>query len=305
MPIGRYAPSPTGSLHLGNLRTAVVAWLFARADGSAFRLRWDDLDETANPQHETQQLADLHALGIDFDDEPLRQSTRLDEYRAVISALVDAGHTYRCWCSRRDIREAAVAPHGVPGAYPGTCRTLTAEEIAEREASGRPPAIRLRTDGEDVTIIDSLHGPHQRRMDDIVLQRGDGIPAYNLVVVIDDDEQGVEEVVRGADLLDSTPRHAHLSRVLGLVEPRWTHVPLVVDSAGDRLAKRDGSAGLAAWIAAGDTTPGLIAAFGRSLGIPVGERSSLPELLAEFDPRAVPTTPTALRPDEPELSTER
>ncbi len=302
MPTGRYAPSPTGSLHLGNLRTAVAAWLFARVDGSPFRLRWDDLDETADPRHETEQLADFAALGIDFDGEPLRQSTRLDEYRDIISTLVEAGHTYRCWCSRRDIREAAAAPHGVPGAYPGTCRTLTAVEIAEREASGKRPAIRLRTNGEVVTVVDSLHGRHRRPMDDIVLQRGDGIPAYNLVVVIDDDAQGVREVVRGADLLDSTPRHAYLQRVLGIVEPRWTHVPLVVDGGGDRLAKRDGSAGLAAWIAAGGTTHGLIAAIGRSLGVPVGSRASLPELLAEFDPRAVPMAPTVFRPEGPELS---
>lgn len=292
MPTGRYAPSPTGTLHLGNLRTAVAAYLFARARGGEFLLRWEDLDVTADPRHEAGQLADLTALGIEFDGIVARQSTRLDAYREVIDDLRRRGLTYPCWCSRREIREAAVAPHGAPGSYPGTCRDLTRAETAAHEASGRPPATRLRSDQVDVTVVDSLHGSQTRRMDDIVLERGDGTPAYNLAVVIDDDWQGVAQVVRGHDLLESTPRHAYLQRLLGLREPEWTHVPLVVDSGGDRLAKRDGSTGLAAWVDAGGTVPALVAAFGRTLGIETGTGATLPELVDRFVPGAVPLTPT-------------
>ena len=301
MPTGRYAPSPTGTLHIGNLRTAVAAYLFARAGGSEFLLRWDDLDATADPRHEAGQLADLGALGIEFDGTALRQSTRLDAYREVIDDLRRRGLTYPCWCSRREIREAVVAPHGVPGSYPGTCRELTRAETAAHEASGRPPATRLRAEQVDVSVVDSLHGPHTRRMDDIVLERGDGTPAYNLAVVIDDDWQGVAQVVRGLDLLESTPRHAYLQRLLGLREPEWTHVPLVVDSGGDRLAKRDGSTGLAAWEGAGGTVSGLVAAFGRTLGIDTGTEATLPELVARFDPETVPHPPTRYDGEAPGL----
>lgn len=300
MPTGRYAPSPTGTLHLGNLRTAVAAHLFARAGGGEFLLRWDDLDTTADPRHEAGQLADLTALGIEFDG-VARQSTRLGAYREVIDELRRRGLTYPCWCSRREIREAAVAPHGAPGSYPGTCRDLTRAETAAHEASGRPPATRLRSAQVDVSIVDSLHGPQTRRMDDIVLERGDGTPAYNLAVVIDDDWQGVGQVVRGRDLLESTPRHAYLQRLLGLREPEWTHVPLVVDEGGGRLAKRDGSTGLAAWVSAGGTVPGLVAAFGRTLGIETGSRATLPELIERFDPDAVPLSPTRYDADSPGL----
>lgn len=301
MPTGRYAPSPTGTLHLGNLRTAVAAYLFARAGGGELLLRWDDLDATADPRHEAGQLADLTALGIEFGGVAARQSARLGAYREVIDELRRRGLTYHCWCSRREIREAAVAPHGVPGSYPGTCRDLTRAETAAHEASGRPPATRLRSEPVDVTIVDSLNGTRTQRMDDIVLERGDGTPAYNLAVVIDDDWQGVEQVVRGHDLLESTPRHAYLQRLLGLREPEWTHVPLVIDVGGDRLAKRDGSTGIAAWVSAGGTVAGLVAAFGRTLGVETGSRATLSELVERFDPGAVPLTPTRYDTDAPGL----
>ncbi|MEZ5247376.1 MAG: tRNA glutamyl-Q(34) synthetase GluQRS [Acidimicrobiales bacterium] len=301
MPTGRFAPSPTGTFHLGNLRTAAAAWLFARTSGSEFVLRWEDLDATADTRHEVTQLADLAALGIDFDGQPVRQSTRTEAYREVVEDLAGRGLTYPCWCSRREILGAAVAPHGSPGFYPGTCRELTRGQIAAHEASGRPPALRLRTELAEVDIVDSLHGHVRHRMDDIVLQRGDGTPAYNLVVVIDDEFQGVGQVVRGDDLLDSTPRHAYLQRLLGFREPVWTHVPLVVDERNERLSKRDGSAGLATWRDRGGTVDGLLTAFGRTLGI-AGERSSLREMISEFEPQGVPLAPTVFFPDGPELS---
>jgi glutamyl-tRNA synthetase len=293
MPTGRYAPSPTGTFHVGNLRTALAAWLFARVADSSFLLRWEDLDVTADPRHEVTQARDLAALGVEFDGVAVRQSERIETYDEVIAELSHRGLTYRCWCSRREIREAAAAPHGVTGHYPGTCRELTTAEVARHTATGRPPALRLRADRVDIDITDSLHGPVSRTMDDIVLRRGDGTPAYNLTVVVDDHLQGVGEVVRADDLLDSTPRHAYLQRVLGFTEPIWTHVPMVIDAQGDRLAKRDGSAGLEEWQQAGGTAGSFVAEAGRSLGIAdLNDEATVDELLVGFDQFAVPLSPT-------------
>jgi glutamyl-tRNA synthetase len=302
MAIGRYAPSPTGTLHLGNLRTAVAAWLFARHNGSDFRLRWEDLDRTAQPGFETSQRRDLARLGLDFDGDEMRQSARIEVYRETIAELTRAGLTYPCWCSRRDIRDAPAAPHGPPGAYPGTCRDLSATTVRANRDSGRPPALRLRTDADELTVIDRLRGPLTGRVDDFVLARGDGTPSYNLVVVVDDAAQGVEEVVRGEDLLDSTPRHAYLQRVLGIPEPVWTHVPLVVDSSGVRLAKRDGSNGLDRWLDAGGSVAGLIAAFGRTLGIEVDTTATLADLLVGFEPDRIPPHAATTGPSGAELA---
>jgi len=302
MAIGRYAPSPTGTLHVGNLRTAVVAWLFARSEGSELRLRWEDLDTTARPEHEARQRRDLTRLGIEFDGDEMRQSDRLRIYQDVIDDLNRAGLTYPCWCSRREIREATAAPHGLRGAYPGTCRSLDTTASRALRESGRPPALRLRTDQRELTIVDRLHGPSTGVVDDFVLARGDGTPAYNLVVVVDDAAQGIEEVVRGDDLLGSTARHAYLQRVLGVPEPRWTHVPLVFDSTGTRLAKRDGSNGLDHWLAAGGSVASLLAAFGRTLGIAVGPTATIDDLLAGFDPDRIPRQPAALGPTGAELA---
>lgn len=281
---GRFAPSPTGTLHLGNLRTALAAWLAARSTGSEILLRFEDLDDaTARIDHETRQREDLELLGLTWDGEPVRQSERLDLYQDALGDLERAGLTYRCWCSRREVREAASAPHIPPGHYPGTCRVLSTDEVREREASGKPPALRLRTDHPEVTVIDRLHGPHTEVVDDFVLRRGDGTPAYNLVVVVDDADQGVEEVVRGDDLLASTPRHAHLQRLLGLSEPRWLHVPLVLGPDGDRLAKRDGAVALGDRITLGDRPERLVAVMAASLGLAVPEREITPtDLLRRF-----------------------
>ncbi|HEX4866439.1 MAG TPA: glutamate--tRNA ligase family protein, partial [Acidimicrobiales bacterium] len=203
MPTGRFAPSPTGDLHLGNLRTALLAWLFARSAGSRFLVRVEDLDPvTSDTGHEARQLADLAALGLDWDGPVIRQSARRGRHEEMLAALVARGLTYPCFCSRREVREAAAAPHVTPGTYPGTCRDLGPAERAEREASGRPAALRLRASGERVTVRDRLHGEITRPADDIVLRRNDGIVAYHLAVVVDDHDQGVEEVVRGDDLLD-------------------------------------------------------------------------------------------------------
>lgn len=200
--LGRFAPSPTGSLHLGNLRTALLAWLFARSTGARFLLRVEALDTgRVRPRFAAEQLADLRALGLDWDGPVVRQSERAALYVAALARLAANGLVYRCWCTRTEIREAASAPHGpLPeGAYPGTCRSLTSREIADREASGRPPALRIHAGAAHVAFTDRLAGEVTGVVDDFVVRRNDGAIAYNLAVVVDDAEQGVAEVVRGAD----------------------------------------------------------------------------------------------------------
>ena len=296
MSVGRFAPSPTGSLHLGSLRTAVLAWLFARSAGSRFLLRVEDLDPaTSRPEHEAAQLADLRALGLDWDGVPLRQSRRRGEHEAALAELTARGLTYPCFCSRREIREASSAPHGAPGAYPGTCRDLTEREVADRAATGRPAALRLRAGGEPVTIVDRLRGEVTRPADDIVLRRNDGVPAYHAAVVVDDDDQGVEEVVRGDDLLDATPSQAHLLDLLGRPRPSWAHVPLVLGPDGARLAKRHGAVSLADLRARGVTPDEVRSRLAGSLGLAEpGEPVTMAQLLSRFDPGALPTDPWTL-----------
>jgi glutamyl-tRNA synthetase len=208
---GRYAPSPTGDLHLGNLRTAVIA----RRRASHLTIRIDDLDTgRVREQYVQRQLDDLAAVGVE-PDAVVRQSERIPLYEAALARL----DTYPCYCTRAEIRDAPSAPHGPPGAYPGTCRDRT-------DRPGRPPALRVRADGT---------------VDDFVLRRNDGAIAYNLATVVDDADLGIEEVVRGADLADSTPRQEWLARALGLEPPTFVHVGLVLGPDGQRLAKRHGA----------------------------------------------------------------
>jgi glutamyl-tRNA synthetase len=297
VPTGRFAPSPTGALHLGNLRTAMVAWLFARASGGRFLLRMEDLDAAvARREHEQGQLDDLHAIGVDWDGEVVRQSERLDRYEAAIGRLVDAGLTYPCYCTRREIREAVSAPNapgpGVEGEYPGTCRDLTAEQQAARESSGRPPALRLRADGAIVSVTDRLAGTVTATVDDVVIRRNDGVPAYNLAVVVDDAAQGIEQVVRADDLLASTPRQVHLARMLDLPVPEHAHVPLVLGVDGARLAKRHGAVTLADRAALGEWAGDVGSLLAASLGLCArGEHVTMGELVERFDPDRLPRQP--------------
>lgn len=296
MAVGRFAPSPSGALHLGNLRTALVAWLFARQASSRFLLRIEDLDPvTSRAEHEAGQLADLADLGLDWDEPVMRQSERRAAHGAALADLRARGLTYPCFCSRREVREASAAPHVLPGAYPGTCRDLSADDAAAREASGRPAALRLRASGEPVTIVDRLRGPVTRPADDIVLRRNDGVPAYHVAVVVDDADQGVEEVVRGDDLLDATPSQAHLLDLLGRPRPPWVHVPLVLGPDGERLAKRHGAVTLADLAALGVGPDEVRSRLAASLGLAAqGEAVSMAQLLDRFDPSALPTEPWVL-----------
>ncbi|MGN6190061.1 MAG: tRNA glutamyl-Q(34) synthetase GluQRS [Conexibacter sp.] len=293
---GRFAPSPTGPLHIGNLRTALLAWLFARSAGARFLVRIEDLDPgRSRREHEAGQLADLEALGLDWDGPVVRQSERRARHRAALERLRAAGRVYPCWCTRAEIREAASAAHGpLPeGAYPGTCKHLSAAQRAERERSGRGPALRLDAAGERVAFVDRLHGPVEAVVDDLVLWRGDDTPAYNLAVVVDDADQGIGEVVRGDDLLDTTPRQLLLQRLLDLPAPSYAHVPLVLGPDGARLAKRHGAVTLADRTARGETPADVLAWMARSLGLARdGEAVELPLLLERFRPDALPREPT-------------
>ncbi len=295
---GRYAPSPTGTLHLGNLRTALLAWLFARTQGAAFHMRIDDLDRgRVRPGIAEQQLADLAALGLDWDGPVVRQSERAEHYAAAIARLDAGGALYPCFCTRAEIRQAASAPHGAlpEGSYPGTCRELTQAERAARAASGRPPALRLRAGAATVAFSDRLLGHCEGLVDDLVVRRNDGVPAYNLAVVVDDTAAGVGEVVRGADLIETTPRQLHVAARLGVAPPSYAHVPLVLGPDGARLAKRHGAVTLADRAAAGESPAEVRAALARSVGLAAtGETPTLDELLQRFDPSALPTEPTVV-----------
>jgi glutamyl-tRNA synthetase len=281
---GRFAPSPTGDLHLGNLRTALLAWLFARSSGGRFLMRMEDLDRgRVREGVEDRQLADLRALGIDWDGPVVRQSQRVELYEAAIERL----DTYPCFCTRAEIREAASAPHGAlaEGAYPGTCRDLSAAERAAFRAAGRRPALRVRAGGASVSVEDRLLGRVSGVVDDFVVRRGDGAFAYNLAVVVDDAAQGVNEVVRGADLAESTPRQVWLARTLGLPEPSYAHVPLVLGPDGARLAKRHGAVTLRD-IGAAEARAWIEASLG---GVSLDP--------AAFDPVRLPTEPTIYEPN--------
>jgi glutamyl-tRNA synthetase len=281
---GRFAPSPSADLHIGNLRTAVLAWLFARSTGRDFLMRVEDLDDRTHDDIARRQLADLAAIGVTWDGPVEWQTAHQQRYDDVIAGLAQADLVYECYCSRKDIAQAPRAPHAPQGAYPGTCRELTDTERARRRAeTGRPPALRLRTDATDFTVHDLLHGDYTGIVDDLVVRRGDGVPAYNLAVVVDDAAQGVDQVVRGDDLLSSSPRQAYLTRLLGHPVPQYAHVPLVLNADGARLAKRDGAVTLAEI-----GVPRAIAQIAESLGY---RADSVEQMLTQFKPGALPRNP--------------
>ncbi|MGZ8718422.1 MAG: tRNA glutamyl-Q(34) synthetase GluQRS, partial [Aeromicrobium sp.] len=282
MTAGRFAPSPSGDLHVGNLRTGLLAWLFARSTGRDFLMRIEDLDRV-RPGAEERQLADLRAIGIDWDGPLVRQSGRAELYADAVARLRADGLVYECYCSRKEIHEAPSAPHHPPGAYPGTCRDLTEVERGVRRQD-RPAALRLRAGLETHTITDVLHGRVVGAVDDIVLVRNDGVPAYNLAVVVDDGEQGIDQVVRGDDLLSSAPRQAYLASLLGHPEPTYVHVPLALNETGKRLAKRYGAVTLGDLaehgLDAGDVRRLILDSLGLSSADP-----------ADFDPARLPREP--------------
>ena len=286
---GRFAPSPSADLHIGNLRTAVLAWLFARSTGRRFLVRVEDLDDRTFADVAERQLRDIAAIGVSWDAPPEFQTAHGPRYDVVIDELIGRGLTYECFCSRRDILQAPRAPHAPEGAYPGTCRDLSDDERATRRAAGRAPALRLRSSVDEYTVTDLLHGSYTGIVDDLVLRRGDGVPAYNLAVVVDDAAQGIDQVVRGDDLLSSSPRQAYLGSLLGYPEPSYAHVPLALNAEGKRLAKRDGAVTLAEL--------GIEQALSLIAGSLRYTATTLDGMLAEFDPARLPGEPWTYLPD--------
>jgi glutamyl-tRNA synthetase len=285
---GRFAPSPSGDLHVGNLRTALLAWLCARSTGRDFVMRVEDLDRVREGA-EQRQLDDLTALGLDWDGPVTHQSQRARYYDAALASLAGRGLAFECFCTRREVLEAPSAPHAPPGSYPGTCRDLTEAERDERRRE-RPAALRLRAAVADFTVEDVLHGSVTGVVDDVVLRRGDGVVAYNLAVVVDDAQQGVDQVVRGDDLLSSAPRQAYLATLLGATPPTYVHVPLALNVDGQRLAKRDGAVTRAELVERGVDVLALVA---RSLGL---EGATPREMLRTFDVAAIPREPWIVTP---------
>lgn len=290
---GRYAPSPSGPLHLGNLRTALLAWLFARAAGARFLIRVEDLDpDRSKPEHALGQLADLRALGIGWDEALPPQSSRRDRYEEAIDQLRSEGLIYECFCTRTEVREAASAPHGeLPeGAYPGTCADLSEPERATRRAEGRPAALRVRAGAARIEFDDRLRGRQAGIVDDFVVRRNDGVHGYLLASSLDDSEQGIGEIVRGRDLLDSVPRQIWLARALDLPAiESWAHVPLVVGADGERLAKRHGAVTLSDRRALGEAPAEVLGLLASSVGLCEPGAAPRPEeLLAAFEASTLP-----------------
>lgn len=297
---GRYAPSPSGDLHLGNLRTAMLAWLFARSSGRSFLIRIENLDRARDAGTATRQLSDLAALGIEWDGEPVLQITRAAEHQAALQQLTRAGLVYECSCTRKEIAEAPRAPHGAPGAYPGTCRDRSdhQRQRARQAIAPRQPALRLRVPEErrNQGFTDRLLGEVTATVDDFVLQRGDGAIAYNLAVVVDDAAMGVDQIVRGDDLALSTPRQLLLQQLLNLSTPEYAHVPLVLGPSGARLAKRDGAVTLADLQARGVDPAAVRSRLAASLGLAaLGEDVSMSALLQRFDASRLPHEPWVWR----------
>ena len=271
---GRFAPSPTGPLHMGSLTAALASWLDARAAGGRWLVRMEDLDRPRVAPGAADAILDaLARLGLNWDGEVVYQSQRRDLYHRALERL--AADTYWCGCSRREIADSSLglAADGAP-IYPGTCRAGTL---------GARRALRLRTSPEPLAFDDRVQGPqHQvleRDIGDFVLYRADGLFAYQLAVVVDDAEQGVTDVVRGADLLDSTPRQMYLQRLLGLPTLRYLHVPVAVAASGEKLSKQTGAEPVGASMA-------TIRRALRFLGQP--ESASLAEAVRQWDPALIP-----------------
>ena len=243
-PTGRFAPTPSGRLHLGNILCAMLAYLSARSKGGRFLLRIEDVDIPRCPRRLAQQcIDDLSWLGFTWDEAPLYQSDRGDVYAAALDRLAEGGHTYPCFCTRAQLMSLAAPNLGdTQVIYQRTCAHLSPEEAAEK-AKIRAPAIRLRVPDEDVSFTDGLFGLQTENLErdcgDFILRRSDGLYGYQLAVVVDDAMSDVTEVVRGRDILSATPRQLYLQRLLGADAPAYVHIPLLVDAQGRRLAKRD------------------------------------------------------------------
>jgi glutamyl-tRNA synthetase len=299
---GRFAPSPTGELHLGNARTALLCWLWARSARGECLLRIEDIDTPrVRPGMGQQQIEELSWLGLDWDGDPVLQSERTSIYEGALRRLGD--QVYECFCSRAEIAAVASAPQGDEGPrYPGTCASLTRARRAERRKT-RAPSLRLRVPPGPLAFHDEILGEQsfdtQAIVGDFVLRRADGVFAYQLAVTVDDGAMGITQVLRGADLLASTARQILLHRLLGQREPRWAHAPLVLAAGGERLAKRDRSMSLSTFRRSGADPRQLIALLARLSGLDAPAPCKPAELLAGFSLSKIPRTPVVLSAMQP------
>jgi glutamyl-tRNA synthetase len=295
--VGRFAPSPSGAMHLGNARTALLAWLDTRARGGSMVLRIEDLDRD-RCRSEFAQLArqDLAWLGLDWDRETLPQSSREPDHRAAVARLEADGLLYPCFCSRRELT-AASAPHGGERAYPGTCRGLTDAQRERLSFDGRTGALRVAMPDRLPAVGDRLVDggpPRPGNGGDVVVRRSDGLHAYQLAVVVDDARDGVTDVVRGDDLRASTGWQVALQQMLGLPTPRYAHVPLVVGPDGERLAKRHGGVSLAEMRARGVRPERLVGLLAQLSGLGEGQPAMPDQLVAGFRLEDIPREPMLL-----------
>ena len=300
--VGRLAPSPTGAQHVGNARTYLIAWLSARSRGGRIVLRIEDIDSPRiKPGAAAQACADLQWLGLDWDEAPVFQTARLPLYEAALTELQRRELVYPCTCTRGDVERAASAPHQEHEgpSYPGTCAGRRAADAAGLTI---PYAWRMRVGTETAAFDDAYGGTQQLDLrelgGDFVVWKSAGTPAYQLAVVVDDARQGVTEVIRGDDLIPSTPRQLLLYRALGLTPPRFAHVPLVVGPDGRRLAKRHGDTRLATLRAAGVSAEALLGLLAWSCGwLERCEPIAARDLVARFQLAAIPPAPVVLTPE--------
>jgi glutamyl-tRNA synthetase len=303
----RIAPAPSGSLHVGNARTALYSWLFSRGRGGTFVLRIEDTDRSRVTEEATRAaVEDLRWLGFDWDEgpdvggphAPYRQSERLDLYHQAAQRLLDAGRAYRCYCTREELeerRKAALAEKRRPG-YDGRCRTLTDEQRAAFEAEGRTWVLRFRTPDEgSTTFVDLVTGPvttNHAEIDDFAIMRGDGSPLYNLAVSVDDGAMQMTHVIRGIDIQSSTPRQIMLHEALGNPVPEYGHIPLIVGADRQPLSKRHGDTSIA-WYREHGYVPEAVVNYLALLGWGSGDDTifSRDELLEKFDLAQVNASP--------------
>jgi glutamyl-tRNA synthetase len=291
----RFAPSPTGKMHLGHARTALLAWLRARQRGGQIVMRIEDIDRPRVVPGAAEAICRDHEwLGLDWDEGPMYQSAREGAYEGALRTLESAGLVYACTCSRKEIAEIASAPHGEDGPrYPGTCRDGATKP-------GRPAALRFRFEPPSPGFDDLIQGTVSEGTvgGDFVLRRADGIWSYQLAVAVDDADAGITEVIRGADLLSSTPRQIALQGALGLESPRFAHLGLVVDPNGVRLSKRHGAISVESLRDAGRTPEYVVGLLARSLGL---TKTAAPvpatELVSRLRIGEIPASPFVWNPE--------
>lgn len=307
---GRFAPSPSGEMHLGNAWTALLAWLQVRSLGGTMVLRVEDLDPgRSRPEYAAQIMEDLRWLGLDWDEGPdvggpygpYRQDERRGLYREALAQLAARDLVYPCYCTRGEIQAAASAPHAGEGetAYPGTCRSLDNRRRQAQEARGRRPALRLKAPQGVTAFTDGLRGAVSQEIaaacGDFIVRRSDGVHAYQLAVVVDDALMRISHVLRGDDLLASTPRQLYLYRLLNFAPPAFTHAPLLISPDGRRLSKRQKDLALAALRERGVAAEAVIGFLAWKAGLsdrPQPLRAG--DLIGRFDPAALPREPVVV-----------